>query len=137
VVHAWLAVVDTCTNTVIGELDLGVGFGGQCAVPEVSGSTHAYVAISRAVGRADSGGSNRIATVDINLPGAPTLGARSYSIPGTSHFGTLHLVWSHALNRLYTTHRGDGNVFEVDLTTNAVSLLVSPGAQAMPLGLLK
>jgi hypothetical protein len=45
--HAWLAVVDTCDNTVVAEVDMGLGFAGQCAVPAAPGGPSAYVTIYR------------------------------------------------------------------------------------------
>jgi hypothetical protein len=73
VAHAWLAVIDTCGHMLTAQLDLGVGFAGQCALPPAVGAPQAYVAISRAVGQTDTGpngGKNRVAILDIGAPAA-------------------------------------------------------------------
>lgn len=82
--HAWLAVVDTCDNPVVAEIDMGLGFAGQAAVPIASGGLSAYVAISRAFGTTDTGaaGGNRIAILNVTDPLAPTLRQQNFPIPG-------------------------------------------------------
>ncbi len=112
--HAWLAVVDTCTNTVTTEVDLGIGFAAQCAVPDAVGGNRAYVAISQAVGSIDTGpqgGSNRVEVLNVSNQAAPIQLSGTITPPSNSPWGLLYIVWSHTLNTLYTSHRGDLKIF--------------------------
>lgn len=130
--HAWLAVLDTCSGTVVSEVDLGAGFAGQVAVPGGVGGGRAFVAISQAVGTIDAGpggGGNRIAVLNTNDPAQPVLLNPAIAIPGGNPFGTLHIVWSIAKNRLYTTHRGSGNLYAIDPLAGAATLVTN-----LPLG---
>lgn len=125
--HAWLAVLDTCSGLVVKELDLGVGFAGQTAVPGGIGGIRAYVAISRAVGQVDTGaqgGSNRIAVLNTANPADPILLNPAINIPGSA-FGTLHIVWSIVRNTLYTTHRGDSALYSIDPMAGVATLLTA------------
>ncbi len=137
-VHAWLAVVDTCDNSVVSQLDMGPGFAGQCAVPVAPGGPNAFVAISQAVGDIDTGnadgGGNRIAQINVLSPHSPTLAASHFV--GGRPYGTLNLVRSDALDRVYTCHRQDGTIYQLDLNaTPQVTLLHSPSGQPMALGI--
>ncbi len=114
--HAWLAVFDTCANAVVKEVDLGVGFAGQAAVPGGVGGIRAYVAVSQAVGSTDTGpdgGSNRVEILNIVNPADPMRLTPAFAIPGTP-YGTYHIIWSVQRNRLFTTHRGSGQIFSID-----------------------
>jgi hypothetical protein len=138
--HAWLAVVDTCSNTVTRELDLGIGFAGQCAVPPVAGLNRAYIAVSRALGDTDAGaqGPNRIVVLDVTRPEAPSPPPAGQlteiRIPSPNPYGPLSVVWSSILDRLYTCHRSDGTVFSVDRAGNVQQLAGLP-EQPIALGL--
>ncbi len=124
--HAWLAVVDTCGHMLTAQLDLGVGFAGQCALPSGSGGTRAYVAISQAVGQIDTGpngGTNRVAILDIGAPATPAQAAMPINVPG-SPYGTLHIVWSGFNNTVYVSHRGDHRIFF--FTPPATALAAQP-----------
>lgn len=116
VTTAWLAALDTCSGTIVKELDLGVGFAGQVALPGGVGGIRAYVAISEAVGSVDTGpdgGSNRVEVLNILDPADPVRLPGAIPIPGSA-FGTLHIVWSIPKNTLYTTHRGSGDIFAIN-----------------------
>lgn len=141
IIHAWLAVVDTCTNTVIHEEDLGVGFGGQCAVPQAMGGNRAYVAISQAVGsgpNADTGpdgGSNRVEALDVSNPAAPVrLPAEAVTPTSFSPWGFLHIVWAYFSNSLYVSHRGDHMIFYYS-PQNPQNILTIPLGTEEPMGL--
>jgi DNA-binding beta-propeller fold protein YncE len=126
VAHAWLAAIDTCGPVPTAELDLGVGFAGQCALPPGVGGPLAYVAISQAVGQTDTGpngGTNRVAILDIAAPATPTQAAMSINVPG-SPYGTLHIVWSGVNNTVYVSHRGDHSIFF--FTSPAATLAAQP-----------
>ena len=127
--HAWFAAFDTCEGTVTKEIDLGPGFGGQVAVPGAVGGIKAYVAVSQAVGTTDTGsygGTNRIEVLNIVNPDDPVRQTGAFQIPrppglvGNFTYGTLHLVWSVQLNRLYTTHRGNGWLYSIDPLGGAI-----------------
>ncbi len=107
--HAHLAVIDTCDHTVTAEIDLGVGFAGQCAVPHALEGNRAFVAISRAVGNVISNGQNRVSVLNVLNPSAPFEILPAFIIGG-SDYGTLHIVWSSASSIVYTAHRGDSTV---------------------------
>ena len=120
--HAWLAVFDTCSNTVVKELDLGPGFAGQTAVPGGVNGIRAYVAVSQAVGQNDTGpagGTNRIEVLNIIDPADPILLTPAFQIPGTP-YGTLHVIWSVQRNKIYTTHRGSGRLYSIDPFSSSV-----------------
>jgi hypothetical protein len=139
--YAWLAVVDTCTNTVTKELNLGVGYGGQCAVPPGVDGTLAFVAISRASGNDPAtldtgphGGSNRVEALNITNPADPVLSPPAVSIPGT-RYGTLWIVWSNAKSLLYTSHRGDSHIFAFPPTRMTPAMQVISNIGQQPTGL--
>ena len=137
-IHAWLAVIDTCNNTVLApEVDLGIGFAGQCAVPDSVGGNRAYVAISQAVGeRVLQGADSRIEVLNVLNPVAPV------RLPGpitpstqSSPYGFLHIVWSFRLNTLYASHRGDNRIYYFTPLGGQANLQSFSAGNEQPMGL--
>lgn len=136
--HAWLAVVDTCGTagaSVVGELDLGEGFAGQCAMPPAPGTPAAYVAISKANGNTVTQGRNRLAVLDVANPAAPQPQLHVDIPMPNGPYGTLHVVWSDSLNMVYTSHRGDGKIFSLSPSSNTITPVINTSHQPMGLGL--
>jgi hypothetical protein len=135
--YAWVAVVDTCTNTVTKELDLGVGHAGQCAVPPGVNGSMAFVAISRALGSIDTGphgGSNRIEALNISYVADPVPDPPAVNIPGTP-YGPLFIAWSNAKSLLYTSHRGDNHIFAFPPTRAMPASMAIQNIGQQPTGL--
>jgi hypothetical protein len=136
-IYAWLVVVDTCTNTVTKELNLGVGFAGQCAAPPGVNGIKAFIAVSQAQSRTDTGpqgGSNRIEVLNITNVADPVPLPPAVNIPGTP-YGTLFIVWSNAKNLLYTSHRGDNHIFAFPPTQAMPASIVIQSIGQQPTGL--